>query len=93
MLSVVTNPDGDVVYIHADAAGVAALEAVVAYLKEALAAEDCPHDHLRFPSWAGSELTETMLSQERENGCRQVHHVKIYGWTDEWAAKHGPQKL
>ena len=34
-----------------------------------------------------------MLAQEREKGCKQVHHVKIYGWTDEWASKLGLKKL
>lgn len=89
MLSVVTEPDGDVVYVHADAAGVVQLEELVAYLKKKIEAGECPHDHLRSESWAGSELTETMLAQEKIKGCKQVHHVKVYGWTDEWASKHG----
>lgn len=89
MLSVVTEPDGDVVYIHADSSGVAQLEKLVAYLKRTIEAGECPHDHLHSRSWAGNELTETMLDQERSKGCMQVHHVKIYGWTDEWASKHG----
>lgn len=89
MLSVVTEPDGDVVYIHADAAGVAKLEKLVEYLKRGISAGECPHDHFHSESWAGNDLTETMLSQEQAKGCRQVHHVKFYGWTDEWASKHG----
>ena len=89
MLSVVTEPEGDVVYVHADAAGIEQLEKLVAYLKRGVQAGDCPHDHLHSESWAGSELTEKMLAQEKDKGCRQVHHVKVYGWTNEWASKHG----
>lgn len=89
MLSVVTEPDGDVVYIHADIAGVTQLENIVVSLKQKIESGECPHDHLHSTSWAGSELTETMLAQERSAGCKQVHHVKVYGWTDEWASKHG----
>lgn len=89
MLSVVTEPDGDVVCIHADASGVEQLEKLVAYLKRELQTGECPHDHLHSESWGGTDLTETMLSQEKAKGCKQVHHVKVYGWTNEWASKHG----
>ena len=89
MLSVVTEPEGDVVYIHADASGVADLERLVAYLKDGISAGECPHDHFHSPSWGGKDLAETMLPQEREKGCKQVHHVKFYGWTEEWALRHG----
>jgi hypothetical protein len=89
VLNVVTEPDGDVVYIHADAAGVAALEKAIAYLKRGISAGECPHDHLFSVSWGGNELAETMLPQEKAKGCKQVHHLKLYGWTDEWALKHG----
>jgi hypothetical protein len=34
-----------------------------------------------------------MLAQEREKGCKQVHHLKVYGWTEGWASKHGLKKL
>jgi hypothetical protein len=93
VLSVVSEPDGDVIYVHADAAGVAMLEKVIAQLKKGLSAGDSPHDHLMSESWAGKELTETMLAKEKEKGCKQVHHVKIYGWTDEWARQHGLKKV
>jgi hypothetical protein len=88
VLSAVAEPEGDVIYIHADAAGVAMLEKVVAHLKKGLGDGDCPHDHLMSLSWGGNELTESMLAQERAKGCKQVHHVKVYGWTDEWASRH-----
>jgi hypothetical protein len=93
VLSVVLDPDGDVVCVHADAAGIQRLETVVVRLKEGIGANDCPHAHLMSESWGGRDLTETMLGQEQEKGCRQVHHVKIYGWNDEWAHKHGLKKV
>lgn len=46
LLSVVTKPDGDVVYNHTDAAGVAQLEKIVEFLRRILEAGQCPHDHL-----------------------------------------------
>jgi len=36
-------------------------------------------------AWAGSELSEKKGSESGE----LVHHVKLYGWTQEWAKKHG----
>jgi len=89
MLSIVAEPTGDVIYIHADLAGLEALEQAVSALRRHVAQGECEHDHLFTEAWAGEELTETMLDQERGSGCTQVHHVKLYGWTDEWSRKHG----
>lgn len=93
MLSIATEATGDIVYIHADATGIAELEAVVASLKKGLLAGECPHEHLYSPAWGGNELSETMLNQERDAGCKQVHHVKLYAWSPEWASKHGLCRL
>lgn len=93
MLSFVTGPGGDVVYVHADLAGVAELEMMVARLKQGLEENDCPHDHLMSEAWGGEGLSEAMLAQEREKGCTQVHHVKVYAWNDEWAAQHNLTKV
>lgn len=89
MLSIVTEASGDVVYIHADSTGIAELEAVVASLKKSLLAGECPHDHLFSQAWGGKELSKTMLNQERDAGCKQVHHVKLYGLSQEWVLKQG----
>jgi Immunity protein 32 len=89
MLSIVTDKDGDVVYMHADKSGLEKMQRVVARLLKHLEDDDCEHDHLFSESWAGDELSETMLDQERQTGCKQVSHLKVYGWTDEWAVKHG----
>ena len=89
MLSIVAEPTGDVVYVHADSEGLEVLERAVAALRESVAQGKCEHDHLFTEVCGGSELTETMLVQERRAGCTQVHHLKLYGWTDEWSKKHG----
>ena len=89
LLSVVTEPDGDVVYIHADRAGLEHLRKTVDRLIKRLEKGECDHDHLHSPDWAGSELSTSMLQQEKDAGCKSVHHVKIYSWNDEWKTKHG----
>jgi len=89
MLSIVVEPAGDAVYVHADLAGLEALERAVSALRQRVAAGHCEDSHLFTPAWGGNELTESMLSQERSSGCSQVHHLKFFGWTDEWSRKHG----
>jgi hypothetical protein len=89
LLSVVTEPGGDVVYVHADLAGLQHLRKTVDRLIKKLEHGDCDHDHLHSPEWAGSELSTSMLPQEKETGCKPVHHVKLYAWSHEWKTKHG----
>lgn len=89
MLSIVVEPAGDVVYVHADLAGLEALERAVSALRKRVASGDCEDSHLFTPAWGGKELTESMLSQERSSGCIQVHHLKLFGWTDGWSENHG----
>ena len=91
MLSVVTEQDGDVVYVHADLEGLEMLERSISALRQRVAQGECEHDHFFTEAWGGSELTQTMLQQERTDGCKQVHHLKLYGWSDEWSEKHGLQ--
>jgi len=88
VLSIVTDHGGDVVHVHADADGLAQLEKTIAFLKRGLEAGKCEHDHLFSESWGGWELTETMLQQERESNCKQVHHVKLFAWPTEWRERH-----
>lgn len=88
LLSFVTDAEGDRVTIHADLPGLELLLRELTWLKGKLEAGECEHTHLRSPDWAGDELTTTKLSgQEAE--VTMVHHVKIYGWNDEWKRKHG----
>ena len=89
LLSVVTDPDGDVVFIHGDRVGLEYLRSAIDRLILNLEAGKTDHDHLRSADWAGSELTASMLSSEKEAGCKTVHHVKIYSWDDEWKMKQG----
>ena len=88
LLSFVTSQSGDYVAVHADLAGVTLLIKELQTLQRQLELNDCPHTHLFTVDWAGNELSATKLaSQEDENNV--VHHVKIYGWNEEWANRHG----
>jgi immunity protein 32 of polymorphic toxin system len=89
LLSVVTERDGDVVYIHADRAGLEHLRKSIDDLLEKLANGKPDHDHFHSPDWGGWDLTTSMLSSEKESGCKTVHHVKIYSWGEEWKRKQG----
>ena len=92
MLSIVAEQSGDVVYLHADLAGLEALEKAISSLRQRVGKGECEDSHLFSESWGGAELTESMLLQEQSSGCRQVHHLKLYGWTLDWAHKHGLSK-
>lgn len=93
MLSIICGRDGDVVYIHADSDGLAELVKTIQHLKRHLVNNECEHAHLFTSSWGGGQLDETMLQSEKDSDCKQVHHLKIYGWTTEWATKHELRKL
>ena len=88
LLSATTNEDGDVVSIHADLSGLKKLQDSISYMITKLEKDTCDHDHLRSEDWAGYELTTTMLDSEQSKGNKQVHHIKLYAWTDEWKNKH-----
>lgn len=88
LLSVVTNSDGDTVYLHADLSGLRELRSSINRLINALEKGECEHDHFRSEDWAGYELTTSMLETEKQKGYKQVHHIKLYAWTDEWKVKH-----
>jgi hypothetical protein len=88
LLSVVAEKDCDTVYIHTNRKGLDRLSRSIDRLRKHLENNDCDHDHFFTVAWAGDELTETMLEQETNAGCRQIHHIKLYTWTDEWVKKH-----
>jgi hypothetical protein len=46
------------------------------------------HTHLTAYGIAGDQLTTTKLSDQAAE-VHQVIHVKIYGWTEPWAVRHG----
>jgi len=89
VLSFATDESGGMVSIHVDLAGVNLLLAELERIRDRLVEDDCPHTHLFGESAGGSgELTETKLSSQ-PNEVSSVMHVKIYGWNEEWAIKHG----
>jgi hypothetical protein len=55
-------------------------------LREQLESNDCPHTHLF--SWGQGGLTTTKLT-DQESAVNIVDQVKIYGWNQEWAHRHG----
>lgn len=88
LLSFVTNDGGTMVTIHADLVGVTYLIRELEGIRDKLKANDCPHTHLLSNAAAGGALSTTKLA-DQSNESTIVHHVKIYGWNAEWAARHG----
>jgi len=87
LLSFVTSDCGRMVSIHADLSGLSLLIEQLTTLRDLVSEGDCPHTHLF--SWAGDdELTKSKLENQSQE-VNIVDHVKIYGWNDEWAVKHG----
>jgi hypothetical protein len=88
LLSFVTDTSGQYVAIHADLRGITILIEELQNLREQLELDDCPHTHLfSFPE-DSHELTTTKLV-DQQNEVNVVCHVKIYGWNEEWAQRHG----
>jgi hypothetical protein len=89
LLSFVTNDSGDQVTIHADLAGISLLIEELLSLPEQLELNECPHTHLFSQAWEGQdELTTTKLGHQKMESV-VVEHVKINGWNEEWAVRHG----
>jgi len=74
-----------VVHLHADIAGLDRLIQALTFVRDKTVQGICEHEHLMSHSWGGHDLSE---HSGPENG-ELVHHLKIFGWTDDWAAKHG----
>jgi hypothetical protein len=82
-----TQDDGGVVHLHGDAAGLDTLIAKLSHIRAQIDQGICEHDHLKSADWGGDELsTKNGISAE---GHTLVQHLKLFGWTDEWAEKHG----
>lgn len=56
-------------------------------IRTKLKRNDCARTHLFAEKWGGSELSDSKLTNQ-EDEKTQVHHVKIYGWNEEWRRKH-----
>ena len=87
LLSFVTDEDGSQVSIHLDKVGLDYLLGELLHLKSELEKNDCPHTHLFSEEFGGDGLSTTKL-ENQPSEVHQVHHVKIYGWTDEWRSRH-----
>lgn len=88
LLSFVADSTGMAVTIHADLSGVELLINQLQLLRTRLLENDCPHIHLFSPVSGGNELSVAML-KDQPNEVHQVCHVKMYGWNEEWAKRHG----
>jgi hypothetical protein len=88
LLSFVTNTSGGYLAVHADLAGITMLIDELEILREQLEQNDCPHTHLFSPEAAGDELTSTKIADQNDENI-VICHVKIYGWNEEWAVRHG----
>lgn len=88
LINALAEKDCDTIYIHANRDGLELLSRTITRLIKNLDKNECDHDHFFTESWAGDELTETMLDKESDDGCRQIHHIMLYSWSDEWAQKH-----
>jgi predicted transcriptional regulator len=78
--------DSSQLHLHADAAGLDLLIRNLERLRSKIAQGECDHDHMMTESWGDGALTESMGCEEEG---QVINHLKIYGWTDEWAKNHG----
>ena len=88
LLSFVTNVSGNYLAVHADLRGINLLIEELQRLRQQLELNDCPHTHLFSAEASGDELTTSKLVDQVAE-VNVVHHVKIYGWNEEWAKRHG----
>jgi hypothetical protein len=88
LLAFVSDKDDGQVAIHVDLEGVNILIDSLERIRRNLLKDDCPHDHLMTADWGGWELSKATMIDAKKVGT-PVHHVKIYGWNDEWADKNG----
>lgn len=88
LLSVITEPSGDIVKIHTDLSGLIKLRSKIDALISSIEKDECDHVHLRSEDWAGFELTTSMLDDDKSKKYNQVHHLEILAWTTEWKNKH-----
>jgi hypothetical protein len=88
LLSFVTDGAGESLVVHADLAGITMLIDELELLRAQLEENDCPHTHLFSLVSQGAALTATKLTDQKGE-VNIVKHVKVYGWNEEWARRHG----
>ena len=73
--------------MHADVAGLDLLIHSLMKLREFAAEGECEHTHFFADPDLGGELTTSKLQNQSQESTN-VMHLKMYGWTDEWAKRH-----
>ena len=89
VLNLTMDPIG-VVHLHADKAGLDCLIARLQGLRAHLERAECEHDHFMSDDWGGQDLSQNNNIMEKDH--LPVHHLKVFSWTDDWAAQHGFKK-
>ena len=84
LIGAVSDPSVGEVHIHLDKAGIDYLLKSLTRLRNNLEKNECDHDHLFSPAWAGSELSTI----EIKRGEKRIDHIKLYSWTPEWIKKN-----
>lgn len=84
VLNLFTSAEGEEVILHADAAGLDMLIKELQAVRSAIDGDVCEHFHLLGEGWGGDDLT----AQTLEKDGHVVQHLKVCGWTEEWAVKH-----
>lgn len=87
LLAFVASEDSDEIFLHVDKAGVDILIQSLERIRKHLEKNEVEHDHLFSNEWGSWELSVSDM-MDNEKG-KPIHHVKIFGWNDEWADKHG----
>ena len=83
--------DGTQLFLHLDLAGIDVLLEQLNEIRSELQKDDCPHTHLFSGDYDGLSVS-TMIDGSGKVGT-SIHHLKIYGWNEEWAREHGFKKV
>lgn len=87
LLAFVVSEESDQIFLHLDKGGVEILIRSLERIQKDLDKNEGDHEHLFSEEWGGWELS---ISDQADKGKgKPIHHVKIYGWTDELADKNG----
>lgn len=87
VLSFVSNAEGNMLSIHMDRDGIDYLIDKLSLLRQLIDRGECEHCHLFTADSIGSDLSSTKLVGSIDE-TTIVQHVKLYGWTQEWAERH-----
>lgn len=88
LLSFAVNEECTMISLHADIGRLNLMIDSLVRLRDLVAAGKCEDLHFFADEALGGELTSTMLTDSASE-ARVAQHVKVYGWTEEWAKRHG----